>query len=265
MIIAARFRGFLSLSFLPLLLAPILAQDKGFQELFNGQDLTGWDGNPKLWTVKDGVIVGKTNSPDDLTYNEFLVWRAGAVSNFDLRATISVKGENNSGIQYRSTSLPDVGKWVLGGYQCDIHPRANYTAMVYEEKGRGIMVQNGQDVVTDPGGAKWLVAERDPVAVDTAQFHEYRILARGNHVQHFIDGQLTASLWDHEAEKRALGGLLGIQIHRGPAMEVHIKSVKLKALPEGKVTPFEKADIPSDAQEIVKPKPRPRPAPPKQA
>ena len=34
-----------------------LAQD-GFKPLFNGRNLDGWDGNPKLWKVADGIIVG---------------------------------------------------------------------------------------------------------------------------------------------------------------------------------------------------------------
>ena len=61
-----------------------------------------------------GAIVGTTTGPDHLAYNQFLSWRGGAVKNFELRARIKQSG-NNSGIQYRSKELPEVGKWSIGG------------------------------------------------------------------------------------------------------------------------------------------------------
>ncbi|MEM7386210.1 MAG: family 16 glycoside hydrolase, partial [Verrucomicrobiota bacterium] len=222
----------------------------GFKSLFNGKDLTGWDGNPKLWKVEDGVIKGRTKDAKDLKYNEFLIWRGGKLENFELKATVKVTGQNNSGIQYRSAEMPKVGKWVVGGYQCDIHPKAANNAMAYHERGRGIVAQNGQSVAVDPAGRKWLVAERDPVAVDIANWHQYRIVARGNRVQHFLDGKVTSELSDFDEKNRSLSGLLAFQIHRGPAMTVEIKEVLLKTLPAEGVIPFAKADIPSDAQEV---------------
>ena len=36
------------------------ADDAGFQQLFNGKDLAGWDGDPKFWSVRDGAITGET-------------------------------------------------------------------------------------------------------------------------------------------------------------------------------------------------------------
>ncbi len=249
---------------LGLSMAPVGAQE--FESLFNGNDLTGWDGNPELWSVENGVITGKTKGPEHLSYNQFLIWRGGEVKNFEFRAQIRVTGNNNSGIQYRSAELPDVGKWVIGGYQCDIHSNAPYNAMIYHERGRGIVVKNGQSVTADPEGVKWIVAERDPVAVDISQWHEYRIVAKGNHIQHFIDGKLTIEFADYDEKSRAMSGLLAFQVHKGPAMTVQIKEVRLKRLPDGGVTSFAKANVPSDAQEMGKPKaapqPKPKPKPP---
>ncbi|MEX2579799.1 MAG: family 16 glycoside hydrolase [Verrucomicrobiales bacterium] len=246
-------RLLLSLSILFAVCLPIAAED-GFRSLFNGRDLDDWDGNPDLWTVEDGAITGRTKGPDHLEYNEFLIWRGGTLKNFELRAKVRVAG-NNSGIQYRSRELPEVGKWSVGGYQCDVHPKAENNAMVYEERGRGIVAKNGQSVVTDPDGGKWLVAERDPVEVDTARWHEYTVVAKGNRITQKIDGKVTAELVDHDESARSLEGLLAFQIHKGPAMEVQIKDVRLKTLPDGGVTPFSEADVPSDAQQIEKPKP----------
>jgi glucose/arabinose dehydrogenase len=227
----------------------------GFVSLFNGKDLEGWDGNPELWTVEGGAIVGRTKGPEHLAYNQFLIWRGGTVKNFELHAKIKVTG-NNSGIMYRAKELPEVGKWSTGGYQCDVHPSPNYNAMLYHERGRGIVAQNGQSVVTDSEGRKWLVAERDPVAADTEQWQEYTVIAKGNHLTHKLNGKVTMELVDHDKSQWALDGLVAFQVHRGPAMNVQIKDVKLKRLPDGGVTSYEVADVPSDAQEIGKPKPK---------
>lgn len=223
------------------------AQDD-FKPLFNGKDLTGWDGNPELWKVENGEIVGTTTGPEQLAYNQFLIWRGGKVKNFELKAKIRQKG-NNTGIQYRSSENTDK-KWSIRGYQCDIHPNAPYRAMMYEEGGRGIVSQNGQSVVIDPSGVKWLAGEHDAIEADIAEWHEYTIIAKGNHLVHQIDGKTTMELTDFEEAKRSLEGLVAFQIHRGPAMEVHIKDVVLKELPEGGVIDFATHPIPSDAQII---------------
>jgi hypothetical protein len=242
------------------LLATCSAQaEDGFRALFNGKSLTGWDGNPELWSVEDGCITGKTNGPEHLTYNQFLIWRGGTLKNFELRVTARVTG-NNTGIQYRSAELPDVGKWSIGGYQCDIHPAAANNAMLYDERGRGIVAQNGQTVVVDPQGERLLTAERSPVEVNTAEWNEYVVVARGNHLVHTLNGKVTADIRDYDEKARELTGLLALQIHRGPAMRVQFKEVLLKELPDEEVAPFDAAAIPADAKKLNKPVPRPKPA-----
>jgi len=245
-----------------LLTLPLRAED-GFVSLFNGKDLEGWDGNPALWSVEDGAITGKTAGPETLAYNQFLIWRGGTLKNFELHVRIKQSG-NNTGIQYRSEELPERGQWSVGGYQCDVHPVAANNGMLYHEQGRGIVAQNGQSVVVDPEAHKWLVAEHEPVTVDVAEWNEYTVIATGNHLVHKLNGKVTAEIHDYDEAGRSLEGLLAFQVHRGPAMTVQIKDVRLKVLPEGGVTPFSKADLPSDAQEIQKPKAK-KPAAPKPA
>lgn len=239
------------LAFLLVALSPLSAQD-GFMPLFDGKTLAGWDGNPELWSVEDGAMVGKTKGPEHLAYNEFLIWRGGVVRNFELRAKVKCSA-SNSGIQYRSQELPAVGKWVVGGYQCDIHPNPPLNGMVYDERGRGIIVQNGQHVVIDDKGAKWLSAEHDPIKVDVTQWHDYVIIAQGNRLIHKINGKVTIELVDHDAKDRELEGLLAFQVHKGPAMVVQIKDVMLKELPASPLVTLDQSPIPSDAQRIVAP------------
>ncbi len=228
------------------------------EPIFNGKDLTGWEGNPDIWKVENGAIVGTTTSPEQLKNNEFLIWKAGKTKNFELTAKIRLTGDNNTGIQYRSHALPEVGPHVVGGYQCDIHPKAEYTAMLYEERGRGIVAQNGQSVVTDPQGAAWLVAERPAAKADVTQWTEFTIVAKGNHIVHKINGQVSAEITDFDEKSRSLEGLLALQIHKGKAMKVEVQSIDLKPLPDGPITTFEKAAVPNDAQRIESVKPSPK-------
>lgn len=248
----------LLLSALTLVCTSLFAAEGEFRPLFNGKDLSGWDGNPELWSVEDGCITGKTNGPEHLGYNQFLIWRGGVLSNFELHAKVRQAG-NNSGIQYRSHELPANGPWSVGGYQCDIHPATANNAMVYEERGRGVIIQNGQKVVIDPEGTRWLFEQREPVKVDIAEWHDYTVIARGNHLIHKVDGQVTIDLVDHDEAKRAMQGILAFQIHRGPAMRVQIKDVLLKEFPEGGVTEFDKGALPPEAKPIAPPKQKAKP------
>ncbi len=237
---------------------PLHAVEEGFRLLFNGTDLSGWDGNPQLWSAADGIITGKTTGPGQLKYNQFLIWRGGKVKNFELRLKVRHEG-NNTGVQYRSRELPEHGSWSIGGYQCDLHPNPPYNAMVYEERGRGIMGQNGQTVIVDPQGQKWVTDEHDQVKVNPAEWNDYTITANGNRVTHRINGKVTVDLTDHDEKARSLEGLIAFQIHQGPAMTVQIRDVMLKDLPDGGILPFEQGKIPSDAQLVQKPAPASRP------
>ncbi len=228
----------------------------GYIELFNGRDLSGWDGNPELWTVKDGVIVGETRSASQLSRNEFLIWRGGIPRDFELRAVIKQTG-NNSGIQYRSRELPEVGPWVVSGYQLDVHPIVQNNGQLYEERGRLLMGRNGHRVVVDPMGVKWLVLEKPALQVSVEEWNEYVVIARGNHIIHQVNGVTVFELHDHQEIARRLEGILAIQVHSGPPMQVSIKSVRLKILPNSEPGKFEPGRIPPGTGVV------PMPAPPR--
>ena len=234
------------------------------RSLFNGKDLSGWDGNPELWSVQNGAITGSTKADEPLPYNQFLIWRGGKVKNFELRVMLRQTG-NNSGIQYRSRELTEVGKWSIGGYQCDVHPTPANNAMLYDERGRGIVAQNGQEVIVDAAGAKWLVKEFSPIEVVVSDWNEYKIIARGNHLIHQINGKTTADIIDHQESERELEGLLAFQVHRGPAMKVEIKDIFLKDLPDGDVLTPDQKPVPKDAKAIGAPAKNAKPAPKKAA
>ena len=136
-----------------LVLSPALAQDKPEgKSIFNGKDLSGWEGAAGLWSVEDGAITGKTTEADPIKNNTFLVWKEGKVGDFELTLEYRIQG-GNSGIQYRS-QLVDKEKFIVGGYQADIDSGARYTGINYEERGRGIMADRGQLVQVTAAGEK---------------------------------------------------------------------------------------------------------------
>ena len=211
----------------------------GFKSLFNGKDLTGWDGNPELWSVQDGIIVGQTTREKVTKGNTFLIWQGGELKDFELHASVKIEA-GNSGIQYRSKSL---GSWTMAGYQCDIRIPAydrvdpkNCTAKIYSEReGRGQMAFGGEKAVYDKDGKKSVIGQINEVekitkALDQAQWQELVIIAKGNRIVQKVNGETVCELTDEEEAKRSLSGHLGLQIHAGNPMKVSFKDIQLKEL-----------------------------------
>src|SRR5688500_870242 len=103
------------------------AEPQGMVQLFNGKDLTGWDGDPKLWSVKDGVLRGETTRENPAKGNTFILWKGNeqapaSLKDFELRLSFRVSGTNNSGVQYRSKHNTDNknNSWSVRGYQAEV-------------------------------------------------------------------------------------------------------------------------------------------------
>ncbi len=219
----------------------------GFVKLFNGNRLNGWSGDPKYWSVKDGILTGVTDG--SLKMNRFITWKGSTIQNFDLRVKVKVSPGGNSGIQYRGRSAPELGLDIVTGYQCDVVADVSkYNGMLYEEKGRRILSHTGEKVVVDPSGQPWVVEKMAVKEFTPGEWHDYRVLVRGNHHQHWINGHKTADLIDLDEAGRALEGVLAVQVHVGPAMEIHYDDFKIKHLPDDLplITPDE-VTIPADA------------------
>lgn len=224
-----------------LLAQPVLvpAAEQGFVSIFNGKDLTGWEGNPKLWSVKDGAITGQTTAENPAKGNTFLIWTNGTPSDFELRCSFKLtpgdsNGFANSGIQYRSKVF-DPANWVVGGYQADMEAGPSYTGILYEERMRGIMALRGEKVVWDKEDKKQVVgsvgdAAAIGAAVKKGDWNEYVIIAKGNHLQQFINGKQTIDLTDDCEAKRAMSGVLALQLHAGPPMMAQFRNLRIKKL-----------------------------------
>jgi hypothetical protein len=228
-------------------LAPFTAAAEE-KSLFNGTDLTGWEGNPKLWSVRDGAITGITGEDPEtkIKHNTFLIWRGGLVRDFDLTFKYRIE-KGNSGFQYRSKEFPP-GEFgpIAGGYQADFEAGKTYSGILYEERGRGILAKRGEKTVIKP-------AEKDPAdpkskdfvvevtgsvgssdeiqaAIKHEDWNEYRVVAKGNTLQHFINGKQTIEVVDQDEKRAAKEGILAFQIHTGPPMVVQFKDIVLKEL-----------------------------------
>ncbi|MDI1311603.1 DUF1080 domain-containing protein [Prosthecobacter sp.] len=225
-------------------LAAISFASAGEKEIFNGKDLSGWEGNKELWSVEDGTLTGRTPASDEspdksiLKHNTFLVWKGGTVGDFELTFQYRIE-KGNSGVQYRSKELP-AGEFgpIISGYQADFEAGTTYSGILYEERGRGILAKRGEKTTIKPaadGGKKAVVevtgSVGDSAAIQASikkeDWNEYRIVAKGNHVQHFINGLQTIDVTDEDTANAPKEGLLALQIHAGPPMVVQFKNFKL--------------------------------------
>ena len=94
------------------------ADNDGFVEIFDGETLDGWEGDPNHWRVEDGNIIGEVTPSVPLESNTFLIWKGGELADFELKGEFNITEAGNSGINYRSEQLPDI-PFALRGYQAD--------------------------------------------------------------------------------------------------------------------------------------------------
>jgi hypothetical protein len=189
------------------LAANVSQQDeKQFHALFNGKDLSGWvtPEDKSLFTVEDGEIVGRTQG--DLKKNEFLVTEK-TYGDFVLKARVKIRN-GNSGIQFRSKRASD---GVVSGPQADVAD--GFWGLLYEEKGRGILERYPADK------AKEIVKNND--------WNDFVITAKGDHVTIDLNGTRVIDRTDSKFDKE---GIIALQVHVGPAMEVRYKDIGIQEI-----------------------------------
>jgi hypothetical protein len=199
--------------------------------IFDGKTLQGWSGLPANWSVQDGAITGENKADAPIANNTFIVYDK-PVKDFELTLEFRIMG-GNSGIQYRS-KLVDKDKFIVGGYQADIDAGKRYMGINYEERGRGILAERGEIIAVDAEGKKSRVGSTGDADALLSQvkwedWNRYRIVAKGNKLQHFINDQLMSEVQDSETSKGSAEGVLALQLHAGPPMKVQFKNIQLKS------------------------------------
>jgi len=215
------------------------AEPSEMESIFNGKDLDGWDGDQRLWSVKDGVIHGETTAEQKANGNTFLIWQGGRTKNFELRLSFRCNAANNSGIQYRSKHITDGkvrNKWVVRGYQHEIRNQnelPSVAGFIYDEGGkRGRMSLVGEKTVWSADGKKvvenFLDADGYRKLFKLDDWNDVVIIAKGNHLQHYLNGRLIMDCTDGHPERALSDGILALQLHAGKPMFAEFKNVRIK-------------------------------------
>jgi len=199
---------------LPALLAAIgltslALGEEGFSTLFDGKTLDGWHGDMSLWKVQDGVIVGSSEGAT-LTHNTFLSTKK-SYKNFVLKIEFKLRN-HNSGVQVRSQQRND---FVVAGYQADIADK-RYMGILYEERGRGILADVDPEQV-----AKHLKPDG---------WNEYVITCDGPRLKFELNGFTTVD-YTETSDVGAKEGIIALQLHQGPPMQVSFRNIRIKELP----------------------------------
>lgn len=217
------------------------------KSIFNGKDLTGWDGDSRLWSVKDGAIRGETTADVKANGNTFLIWKDGHTKNFELRLSFRCNATNNSGIQYRSKHITDGkvrNKWVVRGYQHEIRNQnilPSVSGFIYDEggltggRGRTCLVGEKAEWVADGKKGKKKVTE---TLIDAEgyqklfkldEWNDVVIIAEGTHIRHYTNGRLILDFQDHP-DNALLDGILALQLHAGNPMFVEFTDIRIRDL-----------------------------------
>jgi hypothetical protein len=227
-------------------------KQKDFVSIFNGKTLEGWEGDTVYWSVRGGSLVGEVTPSTLLKRNTFIVWQGGAPADFELKLEFKVAEAGNSGINYRSEKITDTPH-ALRGYQADIDGKNNYTGQNYEERGRTTLAYRGEKVVirtqadttsedsfranikNNAWGTREITGSLGSIdslrtLIKSEDWNSCHIIAKGNRLQHYINGVLMSDVTDADTVNRKMSGLLGVQVHVGPPMTVEYRNILLKEL-----------------------------------
>ena len=224
-------------------------KEKGFAQIFDGKSLKGWEGDTKYWRVENGNLVGEITPETLLKTNSFIIWKGGEPGDFELKGSFKITEKGNSGINYRSDQLTDVPN-ALRGYQADIDGANRYTGQNYEERKRTTLAYRGEIVTVNEPTDKspeafkanlknnaWLgrtvtgslgTSDELKTKIKSEEWNEFHLVAKGNRLQHYINGVLMSDVTDKDTVNGKSKGLLGVQVHVGPPMKVEYKDIRIK-------------------------------------
>ncbi len=211
------------------------AEDAGFEPIFDGRTLTGWNGaDRRFWSIEDGAITGTISKQLAPTANQYLVWQGGDLRDFELKLRFRLTGSDtpatNGGFQFRSRLLPDHD---VAGYQVDNNFGQPWKVRLYDEHGRHTLAFQGKRTTIDAAGHMTTVdLPKDPEANSFRldDWHEYDLTCVGPHLLLRVNGHLVAEVFDYDPKQQDFSGILALQLHTGPPMKAQFKDIRLKRL-----------------------------------
>jgi hypothetical protein len=216
--------------------APADGDEPGFQPIFDGKTLKGWEGDTKYWRAENGVLIGEITPETVIKSNTFIIYTAGKPKDFELKLDYRITSGGNSGINYRSARVPDPvtadNKFAMRGYQFDIDGARRYVGNNYEEKGRLFVGVRGQ--ITRIVGTRVPVVlstfgeANELAATVTDDWNAVHLIVRGNTLMHFLNGRVMSITIDDDAANRPVDGYVGMQVHVGPPMKIEYRNIRLK-------------------------------------
>ena len=199
----------------------------GAVSLFNGKDLTGWDGAPGWWTVEDGALTAESTPTKPCKECNYLIWKGGQPADFELTCDFKLSSSANSGIQIRSETRPN---WDTYGYQADMTGDGNLVGYVYHHK-RGLIAARGEKVTIAADGKKEVQKIGDSAELlksfKKEDWNKYKIVCRGPDITLYVNGVLMCQITDNDASTAARSGIIALQMHPGPPMKVQFKNLEL--------------------------------------
>ena len=207
----------------------------GFELIFDGRTLTGWQGQDmSFWSIEDEAITGTISPEHAPKLNQYLIWQGGMLADFELKLTFRLRSTNspavNGGFQFRSRRLPNGD---VAGYQVDNNYLQPWKARLYDEFGRHDLARQGERTVFDRAGTKHTEKlELEPGAEDFRldEWHEYHLIAQDRKLLLHVNGKLIAEVIDNDDGNYEALGLLAMQLHTGPPMKAQFKNIRLKRL-----------------------------------
>lgn len=212
----------------------------GFVSLFNGRDLSGWNGDSNLWSVIDGYITAQAPANAPTHKRSYLVWKDGSVQDFELQFSYRFRllrgnKQPNGGVLYRATTnnTPE-----LYAYQFDVVTDARNAGAINEDKKRYRLCGFGESAVAG-ANEKTRVAGQlgDTNILNATRPEDWNtgvIVARGNHLTHYMNGEVVADLVDENVKRFHKSGMLALELHskntNNPATFLQFKDIKLKRL-----------------------------------
>lgn len=230
--------------------SPITSQqESGFISIFDGKTLEGWAGDDPFWSVKDGAIHGEITPETLIDRNRFLIYKGDIPADFELKLEYRISPSGNSGINYRSEVVEGINYYALKGYQFDLDGANNLTGSCYEERIRSTLARIGEQTelpsIPDAGALSyrqknlWTARKITNVLgsplelvnqINVGGWNQVHLVARGYHMQHYVNGVLMSEVFDQDTVNRRSDGLIGVQVHIGPPMTIEYRNIRIRAL-----------------------------------